>query len=1594
MHGLFERFPARVRYRNVEPVAKALCCCQKNQSNLNASADRSLKEEVGTESAERGSSVLNSEEKSEEEETTAVVELRTEEEEKGSTSVVSVRRSNSSDSCVAAAHATGPGPRRKRFGSLEFLATSERFNRAKVTELNDEEDEEVSEIHESVFVDIPTLVAVLIKPDNNLQGSSVQIEEICSDEVVEESIVDAEFEPANDHEEEAFDESEKLDSVDHDDRSSSVNSCHAFGENEASSLEVCQSSEYPRVRSTNTSEPPTRRSKFRKQDTVDVLPSSVLSNLHALKKFGSVEAIQKKKDPVFSLERSHTNLENRSNSIADRAKKLKNIREIDDHQKIVSNRSGWPKERKDSNDSDKSLKESGSKARSYARKPSLDSLKRKTSKDSSSSSSKDEQILISSLARDKLLRRKSSLEQEPSTRSHTPIQRTKRAEIVAAVTERLYSSRKHLDDVSGVRSPPDTGCEAAKSAAKLKLQEISRKMLGKRKRVCVDTQTECSRTLRMKDAASLTETPQITRQDVGVLTDHHEACEYALNVRKIPILRVKEMATLTEKPRTIVVKCRDVASLANDLEDYDYEIHSPRNDSGILSDDTRNYTDSNLSSTEVSDLGQDRRVVYAESSTNTSTFSSCRNFAVQTSRRPSPENEATASCARQCCSPRVKDSPNRDRSVISISLPDTISITIETTSTVDSRIVAATTQVDNDLSLQSKDAKRGGTKEEGAQTDEWNDPRNEIYCSRDQAASAPSQTDGRVFRIENIFHDPNNAAKNSRVDSNRTEEGTRIRNSITFRNSLGTSYVSQPKRYELPHEGLHAGGFIRNGLITEAFINRKRSFNSRRAPSTAVYQNPWRNWQVPASSTMANNFSKGLGVVVPAAWRPEVEGTPFERGNYVAGESPADFQLDSIDEISRTKSSYSGSLNNNAADHEHGFSDDSLDYNEINASDETLKAKPTTEQREKNLCPPDVVAHTKKDCPKTVDSEKNESVNDFEDGRVAEFPKRKLIESTDASNARDYKSLILGKACYSYEEINDESNICPSRADGPEKKKVSFSSHGILERKSSPESPATLKPIIKNRRSKNVLETASSILSFNEDETDGFRQEERTDLTENADWNGEVRSASWEDGNEGEHFARNSKQCRGKVKFSVEESLENTSCSESDSYENVEDEEVEEGEDEEVLLDRAGRNVLEDYLSEAVTFMRNLNSISEYANRSMLKRNPLSWTSLVRGRDGKRGARRRDCSPSSWDRDYSEFVSRKVSSKKVDDDYPEEEQKEEEEEDITISTDSYERCLKGIQRLEDCIRRVDRHNELLREKYGVNCESAGARLDLASPSTEARASPTTDDSEILREAEIPLFQDSGVVERKEDDDVEKKIFDQLMNVANSIRYGKSNMLRSRGSLLATPEPRSRSPGTKFRDKYRCATKEPPFCGDVRGNLSVEEASDDRRDLTTYEITGNLSVERTCSTERKNDDLKPALEEGFSPLRKFNRTSWPTDSNCPASMMCSDEHSFLSRYKLTDTTDSFGKMYSTARGSLPNARTKRFQETDDYSRRAREAGRRVCACWKDHADIESTAGEITHLRDKLKYPGSPRARFLELLRERRRIVECSRGTSAS
>ncbi|CAK9808757.1 Kinesin-like protein KIF16B [Anthophora plagiata] len=1552
--------------KNITPDGRTLCCCQKNHSSDSITIEdvSSVKEVTNPETVVRSTEQNLGETRSQEEQQPEL----SPEEEKGSRSFLSIRRSNSSDSVTTCCDVISSV---KKFSSLDVLTNNDRFtssyNRARVIELNDEEDE-VNEIHESVFVDIPTLVAVLIKPDDSLQETSAQIEEICSDEVIEESI-DSEFvESANDRETE---------SIDHDERSSSVNSCHASGDIYQNEVEVYENLNRPRA---NTSIKSKEKPKFRKQDSVDLLSVSP-SNLHTSKRFGSVETIQRKKDPIFSFERSHTNLEKRS-PVPDKLKKLNNIREIDDRKNFNKNHwkgSAEQFERKDSNDSDKSLKESsyqsGIKGKNHVRKTSLENLKRKTSKDSSSSSSKDEQILISSLTRDQLLHRKRSLEQEPpSIRSHTPIQRVKRAEIVAAVTERLYSSRKQTEDVSGTRSPPDS-CEV-KSLAKMKLQEISRKMLGKRRRVCVDTQTDCSRTVRMKDSETLTETPKIIYQDVGVLTDNHQICEHMVD-RRTSVLRVKEIATITDKPKTNIVRCKDVGSLANDLEEYDYEINSPRNDSGILSDDTQNYAESNLSSTEVSDLCQesDRRVAYAESSTNTSMFSPCRSFAVQTPRseasnRQLSDNKAPA-CLRQCCNSiqAPQNHPatrNAEKSIISISLPDTISITIESTNGVESKI----SLTNNDSQRQSP---RRSIKDEESQTDQREDFGKEISRGKEpNSRSTPSQTDTRVFRIENIFQDPNNASRSDKVDVDRTE-GARIRNSITFRNSLGTSYVSEPNELEgtsTVSREVQGEGFIRDGLITEAFISKRRGFNSRRTSTSIVYEDSWRNWSVP-SSFMNMNYSvdniEGLGVV-PNSWQTETN---------VNDRTFDDILLDSgsiNEDVDNT------TMLSNNVDHDHGFSDDSLDYNENNVSGEsatTLKMKQVIEQME-SFCPPDVVAHTKKDCTKSaIETEKNEPANDFEDNQV-EFPKKSPVDTSSSAKIHDYKSLILGRSCYSnYEEINDNSDGSLKRVNSSGKKKVSFSSSNDSEMRidqSESCSKQTLKSIIKKGKKKILSNPLNTVHSSN-DETDDSQQEEKASVNSEIDWKAEVQSTSSEEAKEDRDLTEskgNLEENSKKVKFSMEEVLENT-CSESDSCENVgeDDEEVEQ-------FDHGSRNILEEYLSEAVTFMRNLNSINEYVNEASTYERYSK--SSRRGQAHSRVIPRRRSNFSTWNRDEEELTDEKVPPNDTSD-------SQTENDDIIISTESYDRCMKGIQRLEDCIRRVDKHNELLKEKYGVDCESTGARSSLASPSLDPRVPATNNVFEVYHETDIPMEERSDIVEQREDDNLEKKIFDQLMNVANSIRYGNTNTLQARLPKLTDSKSRSPDSFARFREKHSYTMKE-PYSRDVRGNINLEETSDTNDDqqqnFATYEITGNLSVGKPRSFEEDNDELNSIMDDDFLPIRSFNRSpSRLTDMDrlCTRTIGQNDS-------RIGDNNDSlFTRRYGKGNfSSVQRVSGDRFREMDDYTRR-----RRLCLCSKDQTDIES---EIAYLRDKLKYPGSPRARFLELLRERRRIVECSRGTSAS
>lgn len=326
---------------------------------------------------------------------------------------------------------------------------------------------------------------------------------------------------------------------------------------------------------------------------------------------------------------------------------------------------------------------------------------------------------------------------------------------------------------------------------------------------------------------------------------------------------------------------------------------------------------------------------------------------------------------------------------------------------------------------------------------------------------------------------------------------------------------------------------------------------------------------------------------------------------------------------------------------------------------------------------------------------------------------------------------------------------------------------------------------------------------------------------------------------------------------------------------------------------------------------------------------------------------------------------------------------------------------------------MDKHNELLREKYGVDCGSAGARLSLASPSTDrapvasdfaapgrrgsvlAKSSDVFEDSSSPRTFDYqPRFDppDDSSVPKTEDEDLQKRIFDQLMNVANATTCGTASKLQNRFAKVSDRRPRSPLTYSKLREKYNHSSSE-SLCGERSLDADEILGNGERRGCASYEITGNLSVARV---QESFDHAEPALQEDLFPSRRFDRIEGKlrVDENTSPRTLRDDSWNALSRSGKTDSgiagDDSLGlKSKYTQRAPTVDTR-ERFQEPDDCSRRIRDAV--VCACARNQ-DPEGSSESI-QLREKLKYPGSPRARFLELLRERRRIVESSRGTSAS
>ncbi|KAL2728148.1 kinesin-related protein 4-like isoform X2 [Vespula maculifrons] len=1506
----------------------------------------------------------------------------------GSSGVLSlIRRVNSTENL--ANHDNASVKSIRKFGSYERLdyktRTSYSYNRAEVSELEDEGNDFIGEINEAVFVDIPTLVAVLIKPDNNFHESSTQIEEICSDEIHDYPI-ESDFIGSNNLREICENRTSKAANDDYED------------ENNHFDLDL--DNEINDTRSNIIHSERKEKSKFCKQDSINVAtPTETSTNLYMSRKFGSVEILQKKRDNLATLERSNTNLEKQSTvpEEVDIENKLVNKRKAE-NSKSDSYTSLWKDtnkfdsrdhlQRTGSNEFEKNSKDNSSvigligKIKNTARKPSLENLKRKTSKDSSSSSSKDEQILISSLTNDKVLRRKDSLDHSPSTRVHTPVQKAKRAEIVAAVTERLYSSRKQVEDMttvtgsastslSGIRSPPegtDVRLTTSSLTAKTKLQEISRKMLAKRRRVNVDTQTEQMQTIRMKDSASLTDETKIVCQDVGVLTDEHNDYQTKMDNRS-PVIRVKEIATLTDKLKSEIMESKDAECLVNDLNFYEYGVNFLNNNSKILLEDIRTYT-SKMSNTDTSELclTNDKKVDRFDKSTNTVVVPVAVNSIVQTQQPPEQSvlEEKTTQYFGENYNAIEESNPTMavqksERNVISMCLPDTISITIESSNLLESKVVI----IDDTLNKTSISEKRdiSHLKDNECQTEiekknvKQEDKSNDCYVKGFATKSSVSQTDSKCFRIENIFEDPRHISKirtQSEENTLNTSKNTATKASVTFTNSLGTSFIPDTKECATDMNkgqvyALQSGrSFNRDKSFRETFISKK-------------YNNPlatdiWKNWMISFPPTSWQHQRNVLSVNgLTFAWNnslnndctaivsttdlkePNLNSNVFLPNNMYDNNEVTDLKSPSL--IARIDSK-------RLLEHDYNFSDDSLDYNEENVISNSNNINTETPEESEifeNICPPDVVAHTKKEnstsLGNTCDNNVDVSLaNHFEEDLV-EFPKKKPVEPIDRSfiSVHDYKSLILGKDTINIDNSQEARNNFEEKSSNSLKnsckKKVTFMDSktsrehhnqiGPTEANSLSQSKTFSKPFIKKKMHEH---------NANDDDCQALHMNDK-ELLINKDktLDNHLENINNSENDKIEDCVQEKKTSANFVKVSSNKNIKSceknsfqNSCSDSDSSEDI-------NRDGDCVI-KLKRKILQEYVNEATTFMRNMNSLNEYINTTNI-------CGKHQRQDKKRGNHRR-CPQRN--ENYTELRDRKV----IDNN-----NELLEETDVIVPTESFKKCLEGIERLENCIEKTNKHNEYLREKYGIVIESAGAKSGLASSSIDSSVNSKIFSNPVRRYTDLqeePIisetlenffpsnrcsFKDSSMSRFTEDPYDPLRIYDDFYDTNNQEVFSiKSKTERKHSNRLINAYP-----SCHCRTKNIFYRKEKQF---QNNTCKLYHFYDDR--------SMNDLLDDSAATEDENIELSSSIL--MKPIKYYEHLEKSFEDNGFPRLMT---NTFLRCTK--NETPNFVNSRIFHRATVT--------DTKPYS-------------W-----------------ERWRYrPESPRAKFLELLHERRRIVENSRDVT--
>ncbi|XP_034940847.1 kinesin-related protein 4-like isoform X2 [Chelonus insularis] len=635
----------------------------------------------------------------------------------------------------------------KKVGSLESISDLKNFNDrisysrkydkgAKSLKLVDNNSDE------SAFVDIPTLVAVLINADANaIEQDTHQIEELSTN-------------------------STHVDPIDERTNSFVIN-------DSLTKKELPSESQDEKIEDKKTiSSVPviTKKSKF-KQSLSEVSKQSSTLN--------SQENI------IKAPEECNNQGTKKASCLKDNGKeKVKNI-------VVKAN-------------NDRETKTTSSSQEAAIKKQSSENIERNISRGGGSNSSKDNCPLATEIIKN--TRKNSTDPEQLLPRQHTVIQRARRAEIVAAVTERLYSSKKSSDDSNTTSTPaseirsPEISEVKFPAVTRMRLREISRKMLAKRRRVCVDTQTDIYPTVRVKDAGISAEEPKIIYKDVSILTDRHEDFESLLPC-STPVIRLKEIATSTKDPAFLkpTILLKDVGSATeqcnNDIIPNCINNVKSEHSTNTCQVDEPKHSCIQTTHSDILIKNQPHPVNICELKhipqndvryLSNQSLKCCPSISVCTD----PSYYSKIIDSSHCCPKILKEScqcssKNPEKNVISLSVPDTINIVIESSSILDSKL-----QIFDNEECQQKDENVQTENKMFSHVETLTDNVTKVNIreSWTNTRSVDEQTNTKPFKFQRLLN-----------DLYKTSKSLRISTSDTIYDFDGPSTLSLEKRFNKTH---------------------------------------------------------------------------------------------------------------------------------------------------------------------------------------------------------------------------------------------------------------------------------------------------------------------------------------------------------------------------------------------------------------------------------------------------------------------------------------------------------------------------------------------------------------------------------------------------------------------------------------------------------------------------------------------------------------------------------------------------------------------------------------------------------------------------